>query len=134
MGTRSLTVMNDSWEDHKEIVVMYRQMDGYPGGHGVDLAKFLSEFEIVNGIGPEGGKIANGGGCLAAQIVDKFKEGAGGFYLYPAGTRDVGEEYSYFVTPDVETGSIEMKIVDYNDETIFIGTAEEFLALESAEL
>ena len=32
MGTRSLTVFNDSWED-EEIVVFYRQFDGYPAGH-----------------------------------------------------------------------------------------------------
>lgn len=40
MGTRSLTVFIDEHND-KEIVVMYRQMDGYPEGHGQDLVDFL---------------------------------------------------------------------------------------------
>ena len=36
-------------------------------------------------------------GCLAAQIIAHFKNGIGGFYLYPAKTRDCGEEYIYTV-------------------------------------
>ena len=36
MGTRSLTVFNDSWND-EEIAVFYRQFDGYPAGHGREL-------------------------------------------------------------------------------------------------
>ena len=32
MGTRSLTVFSDTWED-EEIAVFYRQYDGYPEGH-----------------------------------------------------------------------------------------------------
>ena len=38
MGTRSLTVVK---EEENELLVMYRQMDGYPSGHGQDLANFL---------------------------------------------------------------------------------------------
>lgn len=98
MGTRSLTIMQD--EHGKEIVVLYRQFDGYPEGHGADLKEFLSDMAIVNGISsrtPE--KAANGMGCLAAQIVVHFKAGIGNFYLHPAGTRDAGEEYIYTVYP-----------------------------------
>ena len=28
---------------------MYRQFDGYPSGHGVELAQFLAGMVIVNG-------------------------------------------------------------------------------------
>ena len=102
MGTRCLTVMNDS--DGNEIAVLYRQFDGYPEGHGADLKDFLSPFAIVNGIhSGETRKIANGAGCLAAQIVVHFKgEEAGNIYLYPAGTRDCGEEYVYTLQPNGE--------------------------------
>lgn len=96
MGTRCLTVMCDEGGD--EIAVLYRQMDGYPEGHGEELEEFLNGITLVNGISsnnPE--KIANGMDCLAAQIVAHFKQGAGGFYLMRAGTRDVGEEYIYKV-------------------------------------
>jgi len=98
MGTRSLTILQDG--DGQEIAVLYRQMDGYPDGHGNDLARFLKPFTVVNGfgIGAKRGKVANGMACLAAQLVAKFKRDVGGFYLYPAGTRDCGEEYRYTVS------------------------------------
>lgn len=97
MGTRCLTVVKD--EDGKECLVMYRQMDGYPDGHGRELEEFLKGKKMVNGIGMNPKNIFNGMGCLAGQIVSHFKgEVAGNFYLYPSGTRDVGEEYVYIVT------------------------------------
>ena len=104
MGTRSLTAFVD--EDKKEIVVMYRQYDGCPSGHGVELAEFLSGIKLVSGLAGEGCKdrVANGIACLSAQVIGHFKVpgkctqgGAGQFYLHPAGTRDVGEQYMYFV-------------------------------------
>ena len=39
MGTRSLTTFIDDHTE-EEIVVMYRQYDGYPEGHGRDLVNF----------------------------------------------------------------------------------------------
>jgi hypothetical protein len=99
MGTRSLTVIQDADND-EEIAVLYRQMDGYPEGHGRELAEFLSGMAIVDGLPPGRGerdRLANGAECLAAQIVAHFKQEPGGFYLYPAGTRSLGEEYIYYV-------------------------------------
>lgn len=129
MGTRSLTVMQDSWEEHDEIVVMYRQMDGYPEGHGVELTEFLKQFTVADGIVPgDRRKTANGGGCLAAQIVAHFKTEVGGFYLYPAGTRNCGEEYVYTVTPNRD-GSINLKVesASYEDyETLYDGPVADF--------
>lgn len=102
MGTRCLTVVND--EIGREIGVLYRQMDGYPEGHGEELRKFVGSRIIVNGLsgGPwnEDNGVANGMGCLFAQIVAHFKTEAGMFYLYPPGTRDYGEEYIYTVSFD----------------------------------
>src|SRR5258708_5952489 len=96
MGTRSLTVILD--EENKEICVLYRQYDGYLNGHGAELKEFLDGFSVVNGFGSgDPPKSANGMGCLAAQIIGHFKSGIGGFYLYPAATRDCGEQYIYTV-------------------------------------
>ncbi len=50
MGTRALTFVYDG---DKPIVNLYRQYDGYPTGHGAELAQFLDGFKIVNGIGAE---------------------------------------------------------------------------------
>lgn len=100
MGTRSLTVIVDG-NSNTEICVLYRQFDGYPSGHGAELKAFLDGFTIVNGIGERKPKLANGAGCLAAQIIAHFKADVGGFYLHPAGTRDCWEDYTYTVTAKV---------------------------------
>lgn len=106
MGTRCLTVFKsrDNVQGkivEREIAVLYRQMDGYPESHGQELANFLSAKRIINGIGQGDNKsnAFNGMECLAASVVAYFKDDIGNFYLYPAGTRNVGEEFIYEVTP-----------------------------------
>ena len=34
----------------EEIVVMYRQFDGYPDGHGRELKEFIGDMVFVNGL------------------------------------------------------------------------------------
>ena len=48
MGTRCLTVFKNA--KNKEIAVLYRQYDGYLDGHGAELADFLKNKKIVNGL------------------------------------------------------------------------------------
>jgi len=73
-------------------------MDGYPSGMGNDLKTFLKPFTIVNGIDlADERKIANGMGCLAAQLIKELKDGAGNIYVYPPGSTDCGEEYIYTI-------------------------------------
>ena len=97
MGTRSLTVINNEWDD-SEICVLYRQSDGYPEGHGIDLLNFLKNMNIVNGISiGESRRISNGMDCLAAQVVAHFKTGPGDFYLHSAGSRDMCEQFIYTI-------------------------------------
>lgn len=113
MGTRSLTIMYQSPnEGGKEIVVLYRQMDGGPEWHGKELTKFLKKFTITCGNTGQKNQ-ANGGECLAAQIIAHFKKGIGMFYLLPAGTRDCGELYRYHVKPSVENG-IDLQVEEIN--------------------
>jgi hypothetical protein len=94
MSTRCLTVFFEE-DGKKEIAVMYRHCGGYPEGHGTELKEFLAGKKITNGIGAD--TEFNGMGCLAAAVVQFFKDGPGGIYLMPAGTRGVGEEYIYEV-------------------------------------
>lgn len=128
MGTRSITVFQD--EKGSELVVLYRQFDGYPSAHGAELAAVLSGAVMVNGIPGGKQRVFNGLGDLAVRCIAGLKTGQGeskarfakvmadadlpapsaesrglavwdepgGFYLYPAGTRDVGEDYIYVVT------------------------------------
>lgn len=111
MGTRSLTEVLDF--DGAPIVTMYRQFDGYPSGHGVELAKFLAKKRIINGIrmNDKEGECFNGPGCLAASVVMHFKKDhpLGGIYLYKPGSRGVGEEYIYTVVPNRD-GTITVSI------------------------
>jgi hypothetical protein len=127
MGTRSLTVMND---EDTEIAVLYRQYDGFPESHGQELASFLNGFTVVNGLGLNSDHmIANGGGCLAAQIVAHFKQEAGGFYLFSAGTRNCSEEFIYTVTAKAGQ-EIQLKVesgYEKSMETLYEGTPNGFL-------
>jgi|TARA_R110000764_G_scaffold225536_1_gene315063 hypothetical protein len=125
MGTRSLTVFNNEM-DNSEIVVLYRQYDGYPTGHGRDLLSFLNNMEIVNGISnTEKRRIANGMGCLSAQIVAHLKEAPGDFYLHSAGTRDIGEEFIYTL---YYTEELRIKVQDTYDDgsDLFDGNMKSF--------
>ena len=139
MGTRSLTVIMD---DDEEVAVLYRQFDGYIDGHGKELAEFCKYIKIVNGLScDEENLIANGMGCLAAQIVSHFKTNPGAFYLYPAGTRDCGEDYIYTIykTPEgrlshSEQAKINIKVINkYAVKIIFDGSPEDLLSFEEPE-
>ena len=134
MGTRSLTrviprqkgLPYDEGHKHveKSLVNMYRQYDGYPQGHGLDLAEFLSEFTVVNGLVEDSyrGKVANGSGCLAAQLVQHFKDGPGNVYLEALNDEDCWEEYIYTLFPK-EGEPTFISIYDvYAKECIFVGT------------
>ena len=117
MGTRSLTFV---YEENKPVVNMYRQFDGYPSGHGQELAKFLLSGEMVNGIPVGVDKLFfNGMGCLAAQLIVNFKKSAGGFYIYPIESNNCWQEYEYHIYEDTV-------VVKNPDEVIFNGTWKEF--------
>lgn len=129
MATRSLTAILDSYGN--EITTIYNQYDGYPSGYGVDLAEFLSEFIITEGITKNSisKKTANGMGCLAGQVIAHFKKYVGGIYLYPSNTRGMGTEYLYIVSP--QNSNIMIKFLRYDNnlyEEGFYGSPEEFIA------
>lgn len=117
MGTRSLTRIFETYKDEKknkqvkvQLVNMYRQYDGYPSGHGTELADFLKGGKVVNGIGGDEKNIVfNGAGCLSAQMIAHFKNGAGGFYIEPITSKDCGQEYEYEVIVDFDTKELTMK-------------------------
>jgi hypothetical protein len=140
MGTRSLTFVYEELYGRQRkarvITNMYRQYDGYPTGHGAELAEFLSQFEMCNGIpvGETEKKYANGMGCLAAQMISNFKDGAGGIYIYPATAVDCGQDYEYHVYK--KAGDVRVRITDRGcnmfgltmsdkNEALFDGTVAE---------
>ena len=126
MGTRSLTYVYDG---ETPIMCMYRQFDGYPEGHGQELADFLNQLTVGNGI-PEYGNLftfANGMGDLAAQMLVFFKKTPGGFYIHPIDfNQDCWQEYEYHV--------FENRLVVKNPtEVIFDGSWKDFNEFCSSE-
>ena len=125
MGTRSLTFVYDT--DGDAIINLYRQYDGYPEGHGRELADFICPFTIVNGFGRETANIANGMGCLAAQLVAHFKTEVGQFYLHPVTATNCGQDYEYHVYED------KVVVKNYNGNEVFSGNWKLFSKFCKAE-
>jgi len=116
MGTRSLTFVYDG---DVPVINIYRQYDGYPSGHGHELAQFLDSKTLVNGYGEQNSFEANGMGCLAAQLIVQLKHGVGGIYIYPVSSTDCFQDYEYHVYED-------KVVVKDPTAVIFEGTWEEF--------
>ena len=116
MGTRSLTFVYDG---DVPVINIYRQYDGYPSGHGHELAQFLDSKTLVNGFGEQNDFDANGMGCLAAQLIVQLKHGVGGIYIYPVSSTDCFQDYEYHVYED-------KVIVKDPTAVIFEGTWEDF--------
>jgi len=141
MGTRSKTFIVEDIEqvearNYSNCIAMYRQYDGYPERHGLELAEFLKPFTIVNGIRlDETRKIANGLDCLAAQMIAHFKDGAGNIYLSANKYVD-GLNYHYVIYEDEKTLKIQCWSTGYKsydgsiedkDTLLFEGTPKKFI-------
>ena len=141
MGTRSLTYIQDSWETavadeennnkvHKttqNILCMYRQYDGYIDGHGRDLAEFLEDFNVVNGMRlDDSPRTANGMGCLAAQLIAHFKDGPRNIYIHHSDSKDCGEEYTYTIYENNKELFIRAYSV-WEEKIVFDGTPEKLI-------
>jgi hypothetical protein len=122
MGTRSLIHFK---EDGKTFCTVYRQFDGYPSGRGLELAEWLSNITVVNGLTGDGKHVANGLGCLAAQWIAHEKDGPGGIYMVPPGKEPDLEEYTYDVDVNFDTRQVTLRCFD-GDEKVFEGPAKGF--------
>lgn len=129
MSTRSLTVFTDyTFGEPYEVVVMYRHCDGYPEVHGKELVEFLLPFGIAH-CKKDG--CFNGVGELAAAVVAHFRKNE--VSLFPSGTRNISEYYTYEV--DVIDHCIIIKIYGI-DGLIYGGTPKEvynFLCLKHTQ-
>lgn len=80
MGTRSITIVRD--ESNNKIAEIYQQYDGMPSGVGFALLDFIESGTLVNGFQAVEDRQFNGMGCFVAQLIEEFKDGVGGLYLY----------------------------------------------------
>ena len=130
MGTRSNTVIYDEYFDTNlnagtQILNLYRQHDGYVDGHGAELLAFLEPMTIVNGITTGLTNIANGSGCLAAQLVAHFKKRVGDFYIMAPLGEENENDYTYKIYVSGGPEYITMEVWEY-DDLIFSGNVSEF--------
>ena len=134
MSTRSVIRFAEreegvSFSEHPERieVQVYKHYDGYPEGHPTQLAEFLNGFKIVNGLGMDTNRTANGLGCLAAQYVAAFKMDAGDIYIENPDTEHMDIEYITYVW-GTENKDIWMSIFDvYGKECIFVGKPQQLI-------
>jgi hypothetical protein len=145
MGTRSTVKFIEQVKDEKTnkvkenvMCAIYQQWDGYASGVGLELAEFLNDIEMVNGISSDRtmGKIANGIGCLSAQYIAHIKKEVGSVYMTYA---DDYQGYDYEVIIGYEGEGWNMKpsqpIIRVQDlymeegQMDFEGTPQEFIDL-----
>lgn len=127
MGTRSTVkfYQEDELDNSGDLILaVYQQYDGYIKGVGHELAEWLKDKKVINGIQYETMQegFANGMGCLAAQYVASKKVEIGNFYLTCS---DDVQEYNYEVR--WVNGEFEIKVDD-----IFAGTPLELLNFKEA--
>lgn len=127
MGTRALTTIKNS--EGNTLVVLYRQSDGYQDCHGKELKDFLLSKEMVNGISDYSNNIANGIGCLAAQLVANIKTKAGLHYIYPEGVAKNWVDFHYTIYPasSADTPQIKIRVESYG-EVLFDGLVSDYEA------
>jgi hypothetical protein len=136
MGTRSTYRIIEQYTDDKtqkvinqELCLVYRQFDGYPTGHPMETAEWLASGTVVNGYSKTDTLQFNGAGCLAAQLVAKYKEGVGGTYIQSLKSRgNSWEDYLYDIIIK-EDKSIEYRCYENGSKKklIFCGSPAEFV-------
>ena len=137
MGTRSTYRIIEQYKDdnnkvtNEPLVLVYRQYDGYPEGHPMDTAQWLASGKMVNGIGAgETELVFNGAGCLAAQLIERMKDGAGGTYIHSLKSRGkCWEDYLYdiIITPDNKIEYVCYENYGKKPKEVFRGTPEQFV-------
>lgn len=137
MGTRSTyRIIEQSSTGKKvkktkqtELVLVYFQYDGYPSGHPCQTAEWLASGRVVNGFGSSDELQFNGVGCLAAQLIAKYKDGVGNVYIHTLNSR--GKSWEDYLYDIIVKDDFSIEFVAYeNNETpfeIFRGTPSEFV-------
>ena len=106
-------------------IQIYHHYDGYPEGLGVTLAEYLKDFKIVNGLPMRTHGMANGLGCLSAQVVSYLKDEPGNVYLHKPGEMQ-WEDYEYFIWCK-EGHGVWISIFDYEGNCIFVGKPDKLI-------
>ena len=110
------------YDKEERIVSLYKHWDGYPSSLGFDLYKFLHNMKLVNGIVNNPKNVANGMGCLAAQLIANFKTAPGDLYVVSINSNSV-QEFNYHI---YGTGGVfSIMVTDFDGETIYCGLVDD---------
>jgi len=125
MSTRSVThihQMKSLGSNESVVCSFYRHSDGYPTGHGDDLAKWLKGKGLKNGIGNDFDKSKhfNRAGTMAVKLCNHIQD-LSGCELVPTGEENDYLDFVYHVYFDKE---FSIKVLSYGKEKTV--TAEEF--------
>ncbi len=112
MGTRAITKIKTEGKNSPTLLAIYTQFRGDFKEHGNNLKRFLEKITIVNGFGRETLNVANGVGCLAAQLIAHLKTKVGDHYI--VSTDAEPEEFNYEIS--VEDGQIHLTGYNERDE------------------
>lgn len=125
MGTRSLTHIKT--ETGKTLLTIYRQFDGYPEGHGIELAKAILNHTGGRDRFGDDKQGNNGVQCMAAWIIHELKQSCGNIYIEPTNSKNCWEEFTYTVR-ESKGGLYIIGILDSDSKCIFKGTPAALLA------
>jgi hypothetical protein len=129
MSTRSVTHIHEISDLGGKIVCsFYRHSDGYPTGHGDDLAGWLKGKRLVNGIGMDfkKGIDHNRAGTMAIDLMHCLKQDTS-IEVTPTGQENEWADYTYVITFDgvfkIEVHSYGKKygpiaVEDFNGEEV----------------
>ena len=128
MGTRSLTFVHDG-DNAKPFVCMYRQMDGYPSGHGLELQKFFETDQHGQRHRPQGRRVGDRQRCRLSGGADgrSLQRRPGGIYLYASTSKDCWQDYEYHVYADENIGiKVKCFAVGRRKKLLFEGDVDAF--------
>ena len=108
------------YDKEERFVSLYKHTDGYPSGLGLELYNFLVNIKLVNGLNPEMKNVANGMGCLAAQLIANFKTTPGDLYVISPNS-DSLQDFNYHIygLPGF------ILVTDCDDTTIYCGLIDD---------
>jgi|21_taG_2_1085346.scaffolds.fasta_scaffold02924_6 hypothetical protein len=99
MGTRSVTYIHEMESlDEGVVCGFYRHFDGYPSGHGQDMANWLKDKKLVNGIGSDfdPSYMFNRAGAMSVKFVNHIQNVAGAEMIFERDA-DVGQDCTYHI-------------------------------------
>lgn len=132
MGTRHLTHVMDG---DQTLLTLFGMYDGQPDGYGAQLKEFLANSRIENfQLAGDPKPTFYGARHLAAMLVAHFADADASFLIYPAGGKNCGEAYTYWIFVHPHRTYLKLRVWDWvHDRCVFDGLLDLFDPEQFAE-